>query len=319
MAIKPYSYLLGIEQTCGTTPTGADLKPWDMCISEDGITCEAEYGDAVQCFGDVDAGGEQDEVGLKIGGSVTTKGYYEQLPIFLKLILGNGTDADNGDGTFTHTYKSSTDNQLCAYAQTIVGKNDEHFSIVNGLKADKLSINIEKRKSAEFSVSFLGGKYDDNVKNTALAKLDEANKIALSKTPIVYRSVEVKIDDVADCNLNSISVDIDRGLKEYDALCKDEKSDIEATQLAVTGKLQSVWTSDLYAKLFDGNKHKVEITVYGKNNNKIYIKMSEVQFKCKTQPKKVNERYDIDIEFNAAKITGTDKVEVAVTNTVASY
>lgn len=313
--IYPYSFLIGFEDTAGETP--ANPTPFKACIQEDGIKFKQKYGKEGECFGDIDQNGKKPVTGYDLDGNLQGTLYWEQLPIYLKLILGNATDTDNGDGTYKHEFDTTKD-IVTAYSETIVGKNDDLIRQVNGIVGKKFSFSIKRNTDVDFSVDVVASKYKDNKKDTGVTKIDTTNAITLGKTNVEYKAVNLELNGVANCNFASVDIDFDNEELIEELLCQDDNKSIEVTKRKVTGKISAMWDANLYTKIAKNETLSLKITVTN-GTNILVIDIPELQVDFDNGVVKVKEKYKIDLPFTAFKETGAYLAKVTVTNSVTAY
>ena len=313
MAIIPKQVLLGWESTFGESPVSP--TPYQLCAKENGIVFTRET-ETTDCMGGaIDSGGDLIETGTTIEGNMVTNGYWEQVGVYFKAVLGEPVTVDNTDGTYTHTFDTTKDTQPSMYIETISG-DDALVECVNGGLGNTLDFTISGKGLFELTMGVIANSHVDNLKDT-YSKMDDSGKIPMDTTKIRLSTSFAKIDNGDFCKFSEFAFKVDRGIETTDLLC-DEK-DIGLTMSDISGSIKAVWDSSFYQRVASNTTSKIEVG-FIEGDNQLIISVPEMQFDFTTAPKVVKEKVLVDTNYVGSRsASGTAKAEIILTNTVASY
>jgi len=311
--------VLDWEDTPGQDP--ASPKPIYLSAVESGITINRQNKTDNVISGDIDSGGELYGTVNEVTGSITTPMYFEQIGVLMKALLGAPTSADNGDGTYTHTFVSTACIPSFCIQNTLKDDCNGGSNIIeryNGCKAKSTSISITPDGDFNIGLDIVGMKFSDSITD-GVAELDETNKIVLSTTRIKNAHTALKIDGASYTLAKDFSLSVDRGTEATYTIGTGANAGlISDKQVTVNGSFSSLFDSIVYTKAKNETKVSFDISITDGTNSLVFT-VAEAKFSFKNESKKVGEKYPLNLDWTGYKTTGTEKIKVVLTNAVASY
>lgn len=313
--LKPKKVVLDWESTYGQTP--ASPTPFVLMVNSSGITASEQTGTDNVIGGDIDTGGQIYKKSDDIAGSLTMPMYYEQIGVLLKAILGSPTTADNGDGTFTHTFVSTECIPSYCQEDTLSNTCDggsDFIKLFNGLRANTMGINVSPDGDYNVELSSVGSTGKDSLVD-GISPIG-GTEIALGTTRIRNSHATLLIDATSYKLAKDFTMNIDRGtvadkVIEAGAIAEDR-------QFMVSGSMSSLFDETTYVKA--KAKTEVSITVnFTDGTNILTFTVAQANMSFKDEARSYGEKYPLNIDWSGYKTTASEKLKVVLTNGVDSY
>jgi len=311
--------VLDWEDIAGTDPTVP--APVILTAVESGITVNKQTKVDKVIGGDIDSGGEPYGTFNEISGGITTPLYFEQIGILLKASLGVPITIDNGDSTYTHTFKSTECIPSFCIQNTLNNSCEGGADLIeryNGLKAKGFNLTVSPDGDYNLSMDTVGMNFRDSIVDS-ITELDETSKIVLGATRIKNAHTSLKIDGTSYTLSKSFSMALDRGTEATYTLGTGANAGaVSDLQVSLSGDFASLFDNSVYTKA----KNETQVTfdiVITDGANTLTFTVAEAKFGFKNESKKVGEKYPLNLSWNGYKKSGTELLKVILTNDVASY
>lgn len=311
---KPIKFVIDKETTAGTDPVAPTAYVLGVNEISIGATPNTKVDDIIG--GDIDFGGEEYTTSEDVSGGIKAPLYYEQVGVALNVILGD--PVTTGTSPYVHTFKSTACIGSWVAEDTLSGTCDGSSDMVkrfNGLKGNTFSLSISPDGDYNYDISLVGSKGRDSLVD-GISALDATNEITLASTRMKNAHATITIAGSEYKLAKDFSISIDRGTTAEKVI--GDGAIVDDAMVKVTGSISSIFDDTVYA-LAKANTSTPAIINLTDGTNILKITLAETQFKFKDEPRKVGEKYPMNLDVNVFKKTGTEKIKVELTNSIASY
>lgn len=311
---KPDKFVFEKETTAGQDP--AFPTAYVLAVNEISLSTTPNTATDNVIGGDIDFGGEEYTKFDDVSGGFKGPMYYEQLPVVLEAVLGAPTTT--GIGPYTHTFVSTNCTGTWVGEDTLKGTCDGASDLIkrhNGLKANTFGISVSPEGDYNYNIDFVGMTGRDSLAD-GISALDDTNEITLAATRIKNAHASITINGTSYKLAKDFSFTINRGATAERVI--DAGALVTDSQVIVTGKLSSVFDDTVYGIAKNNTSVPVVLTLTD-GTSTATVTLAEAQFKFSDEPRRVGEKYPMNLTMNAFKKTGTEKIKVEVTNSVVSY
>ena len=242
----------------------------------------------------------------------------KQFPIFLKGLFGTPATVDNGNGTYTHTFKiGSTVPSMC-FEQSHTDATGGLFYLTKGIGLNSMGISFAG--DDELTVS-IDGVAQTTAKATTTNFSGTVEDVTTGDKFAKFTSAVTGVDKVTDLSIdfsNNITADESRYLNGTGQI-----AGIPAGIASVSGSLSALMEDDtVFQKARDFETLSISATVTS-GTNSIVFEMQEANMASKTNPDITTPNgLKIDgLGYEAFYKTGSNgsALTIKVTNTVTSY
>jgi len=188
----------------------------------------------------------------------------------------------------------------------------------NGIKGGKLDINVSPDGDYNFTIDTKGMSHRDSIVDS-ITEIDETNKVIFPQARIKNAHCTVKIDGTAYSLAKDFSFSLDRGTEATQTLGGGANAgQVDDTKVMLDGSMSSLFNEGIYTK--SKNETPVAFIISMADGlNVLDFTVAEAKFEFKTEPKKVGEKYPLNLSWTGYKTLGTEKLKAELTNSVANY